>query len=180
MAHPFYQDSCIVIRCCKQCIIPVQIFGGYTPVKIIAVLNKAMETVDCIQVEKALFFSCEIMAVLYRTACNCGEAAIAFKPVAENQGTLGDMIRKKSRQFFRIRFCPVDRGSIGIPLALDTGTDTDIFVGNATLPRLGAMFTGFASYSLRKGFTLITFKDKSLVQFRHSVKQDMFCFRKFL
>lgn len=36
-------------------IILVQAFGGNTPVKIMASLNKAMGIVDCIQVEKALF-----------------------------------------------------------------------------------------------------------------------------
>ena len=56
MTHLLYQGICIVIGCCKQGIIPVQEFSGHTTVKFIAVLNKAVEPVDCIQVEKAPFF----------------------------------------------------------------------------------------------------------------------------
>nr|WP_304955824.1 hypothetical protein [uncultured Acetatifactor sp.] len=78
MAQLLCQNICIIIRCCKQCIIPVQVFGGYTPAKIIAAFNKAMEPVDYIQVEKALFFFCGLMAVLYRTACDCGKAMVTF------------------------------------------------------------------------------------------------------
>jgi hypothetical protein len=58
MAHLLYQNPCIVIGYCKQYIIPVQVFGSYTPVKIIVPLNKAIETVDCIQVKK--FFSSSV------------------------------------------------------------------------------------------------------------------------
>ena len=172
MAHLLYQNICIVIGCCKQCIIPIQVFGSYTPVKIIAALNKTMEPVNCIQIEKALFFFCELMAVLYRTACSCRETMITFKSVAEYQRALGDMVCKKTCQFFCIRFCPVGRGSIGIPLALDSGTDTDIFTGDTSFLRFRTMLTGFAPYSFWKRFTLIAFKNKGLIQFGNLLEDD--------
>ena len=144
LPYPFYYTVYIAICCGKQSIIPIEVFGCHATIKMIAALYVAVETIHCVQVIKTFLNFCYLGTVFYFTVSNRGKGMITPEPIAKDQRCVSNVIGKYSPQFLSIRFCPVNSGSIGISITLDTCTDADIFSGNASFFSFCPMFAGLS------------------------------------
>lgn len=93
---------------------------------------------------KTLLILCHFATVFDCTVNDRGQDMVTPEPITEDQCCICNMAGKHSPEIFCIRLCPVNRSYIGIPITLDTGTDADIFTGNAAFFSFRAKFEGLS------------------------------------